>query len=169
MEHKIDIISYPGALPPVTNKMLKNNTIIARDYRNRRIGEFLKDLHLTEAKGTGIPTIRKEMIRNGSPSPIFEMDEDKTYFLTTLEIHPESIKVMQEIEILKFCIKPKTRKEIFENKLMLSNQTKNFKRYILPLIINEFLMLSIPEKPKSKLQTYFTTKKGKKYIKKIKN
>jgi hypothetical protein len=30
-------------------------------YRNRRIDDFLKELDMTEGRGTGIPIIRKEM------------------------------------------------------------------------------------------------------------
>ena len=58
--------------------------IVAREYRNRRIGDFLKDLHLTEGRGTGFPTIYRVMHNNGSPDPVFKTGEHCTYFLTTL-------------------------------------------------------------------------------------
>ena len=51
----ITVLSYPGALPPVDSQILNNRKIIARDYRNRRIGDFLKELDLTEGRGTGFP------------------------------------------------------------------------------------------------------------------
>jgi ATP-dependent DNA helicase RecG len=38
---------------------------VARRYRNRRIGEFLKELELSEGRNTGIPTILKAMRDNG--------------------------------------------------------------------------------------------------------
>ena len=86
---KITVLSYPGPMPPVDNQMLKNERrIVAREYRNRRIGDFLKELHLTEGRGTGFPTIYDAMADNGSPEPIFETD-GKTYTLATLKIHPE--------------------------------------------------------------------------------
>ncbi len=59
-----------------------------RRYRNRRIGDFLKELDMTEGRGTGIPIIRKEMKNNGSPEPRFETDDNYSYFITTLPIHP---------------------------------------------------------------------------------
>ena len=34
--------------------------------------------------GRGIPKIRKGMKSNGSPEPIFETDDERTYFLTIL-------------------------------------------------------------------------------------
>jgi ATP-dependent DNA helicase RecG len=58
--------------------------IVSRDNRNRRIGDFLKELDLTEGRGTGFPTIYRVMEKNGSPEPIFETDESCTYFLSVL-------------------------------------------------------------------------------------
>ncbi len=89
----IEILSFPGSIPPVDNEMLKKKRVIARDYRNSRIGDYFKELQLTEGRGTGIPKIRHFMNSNNSPLPIFETDEDKNYFLTTLNIHPDFPRV----------------------------------------------------------------------------
>ncbi len=35
--------------------------MIARKYRNRRIGEFLKELKLTEGRNTGVPKIKRAL------------------------------------------------------------------------------------------------------------
>lgn len=66
---------------------IQNGKIRNRRYRNSRIGDFLKEIELTEGKGTGIPTIKKEMKQNGSPEPVFETDDDRSYFIVTLPIH----------------------------------------------------------------------------------
>ncbi|KQC09584.1 MAG: hypothetical protein APR54_03600 [Candidatus Cloacimonas sp. SDB] len=87
----IEIISYPGPMPPVSNEMLKRNHISARTYRNSRIGDFLKELGLTEGRGTGIPNIRKYLKNNGSPDPVFETDQERLYFLTILIQHPDMV------------------------------------------------------------------------------
>jgi ATP-dependent DNA helicase RecG len=58
-----------------------------RRYRNRRLGEFLKELELTEGRATGIPTILKSLKDNGSPSPKFNTDEDRSFFEVELFIH----------------------------------------------------------------------------------
>jgi len=122
---KIEILSFPGPVPPVTAELLAQNIrLVARDYRNRRVGDFLKELHLTEGRGTGIPTIKKAMKVNGSPSPVLETDDQCTYFLTVLPVH-ELASVEASVEgvevsdiassmapLLRYCNLPRTRKEI---------------------------------------------------------
>jgi ATP-dependent DNA helicase RecG len=88
----ITVLSYPGALPPVDTQILNKRKIIARDYRNRRIGDFLKELDLTEGRGTGFPKMSREMAKNGSPEPIIETDANGIYFLVTLPINPEYLE-----------------------------------------------------------------------------
>jgi ATP-dependent DNA helicase RecG len=84
---KIEILSYPAAMPPVNQQeMSTKRRIIARQYRNRRIGDFLKELHLTEGRATGFPTIYDAMEKNGSPAPVFDSD-DSTYVLVTIPAH----------------------------------------------------------------------------------
>lgn len=84
---KIEILSFPGPVPPVDAQILTHQKrIVARDYRNRRIGDFLKELDLTEGRGTGFPTIYRAMRNNGSPEPVFETDDQSTYFLTVLPV-----------------------------------------------------------------------------------
>ena len=56
--------------------------------RNRRIGEFLKELRLAEGRGTGLPKIRRRMAENGSPEPQFDFDEGRSYFRVILPAHP---------------------------------------------------------------------------------
>jgi len=47
-------------------------TVASTRNRNRRIGQFLKELHLTEGRGTGIPKILCAMLDNGSPPAEFD-------------------------------------------------------------------------------------------------
>lgn len=89
---KIEILSFPGPLPPLKIEDLNNGSVRVRTYRNRRIGDFLKELHLTEGRCTGVPKIHNAMEVNGSPPPIFETDEQHSYFLVTLPIHPEATR-----------------------------------------------------------------------------
>ena len=93
---KITILSYPGAVPPVDTQILHHQKIVARDYRNRRIGDFLKELDLTEGRGTGFPKMYKKMENNGSPQPIIETDEQGVYFMITLPINPKYVEAISD-------------------------------------------------------------------------
>lgn len=48
---------------------------------NRRSGDYLRDLQLSEGRATGIPTIQDELRKNGSEPARIETDEGRTYFL----------------------------------------------------------------------------------------
>ena len=85
---RIEILSHPGADRSISIEGLKNYRAASRRYRNRRIGEFLKELHLTEGRNTGFQKIIRALKANGSPMPVFETDEERTFFLATLFIHP---------------------------------------------------------------------------------
>ena len=89
---RIEIVSYPGADRSISMEGLKNYRAASRRYRNRRIGEFLKELRLTEGRNTGFQKIRRALQSNGSPEPLFETDEDRTYFMATIYAHPDFIR-----------------------------------------------------------------------------
>ena len=65
------VLSYPGADRSIRMEDFKRGQAVSRRYRNRRIGEFLKELDLAEARSTGVPKIFRAMRRNGSPDPVF--------------------------------------------------------------------------------------------------
>jgi len=207
---KIEILSFPGPMPPINQAMLKKQRVVARDYRNRKIGGFLKELKLTEGRGTGLPIIYSSMEENGSPPPVFETDENNAYFLCILPIHPltnsiigsqddqrsnedNSVKfknlidinphlslLVSEIgdqdkehikkrinatirDILNYCQEPKSKDEIFAI-IKLYKNTKNYNHHIKPLIEVGWLKLTLPNKPTSKNQQYYTTELGKKLL-----
>lgn len=83
---KMEITSLPGPDRTISNEDIMNCRLVSRRYRNRRIGDFLKELKLVEGRNTGIPTILQAMEANGSPQPVFETDEDRSYFTTILPI-----------------------------------------------------------------------------------
>jgi ATP-dependent DNA helicase RecG len=152
---------------------LETGRFAARRYRNRRIGEFLKELKLTEGRGTGIPKILKAMKANGSPKPRFETDDDRTYFIATFPIHVQGkIKGKQGQaqvtgEVLKFLAilnSPLTRMEI-QKALGLKGQANFRDRYLRPSIALGVVEMTIPEKPNSRFQRYRITDKGRQLIK----
>lgn len=83
------VINYGGPDRSIRLSEFKRGAVFPRRYRNRRLGDFLKELDLTEGKATGIPTITKAMEENGSPKAVFDTDEDRSFFHVTIPIHPE--------------------------------------------------------------------------------
>ena len=94
---RMEIISYPGPLQGIEKHHLApDGSVPPVPARNRRIGEFLKELRLAEGRGTGLPKIRRRMAENGSPDPEFDFDEGRTYFRVVLPAHPR-YKVMHAL------------------------------------------------------------------------
>ena len=62
------MLSFPGPDRSIQLKDLQAGHAVSRRYRNRRIGEFLKELDLTEGRSTGIPKILRVMKANDSRS-----------------------------------------------------------------------------------------------------
>ncbi|MDR1742305.1 MAG: putative DNA binding domain-containing protein, partial [Dysgonamonadaceae bacterium] len=54
----IKIINQGGPDRSAKLEDVRKGIIVNKRYRNRRIGDFFKELDITEGKGTGIPTIR---------------------------------------------------------------------------------------------------------------
>lgn len=61
--------------------------IRARVYRNRRIGDFLKELKLIEGRNTGFPYAIKALNENGSGLLWFDMDDQRGYLSVTIPVH----------------------------------------------------------------------------------
>ncbi len=82
----IQILNYPGLAKWINLERFAEGRIKGRKYRNRRIGELFKEIDLSEKKGTGIPKILRELKKNGSLGPEFDMDDDRTYLNTIIHI-----------------------------------------------------------------------------------
>lgn len=79
---KISILSYAGPDRSISiDAIQKAERLKSRRYRNRRLGDYLKELQLSEGRGTGIPTIQDELRRNGSDPAVIETNEERSYFL----------------------------------------------------------------------------------------
>lgn len=85
---KMEILSLPGPDRSITDDDLEKRVLVSSRYRNRRIGDFLKELKMVEGRNTGIPLILNAMKNNGSDLPNFKTDEERSYFRVVLPIHP---------------------------------------------------------------------------------
>ena len=89
---RISILSFSGPNHTIPMEAVRiGQSLRSRRYRNRRLGEFLKELDLTEGRATGIPTIQDELRENGSPQATIETDEERTYFLIDIPCHPDFV------------------------------------------------------------------------------
>ena len=66
-----------------------------------------------------------------------------------------------QLKVIDFTISPRIRKEILEDCLRISNQTKNHTTHIQPLVDKGLIEPTIKNIPNSKHQRYFTTPAGK--------
>ena len=182
------VLSFPGPDRSIRLADLQAGKAVSRRYRNRRIGEFLKELDLTEGRSTGVPKILRVMNANASPTPVFETDEDRSYFLIRLPIHegfvetekttpqvtPKSPRSHPEVTPE---VTPEVRRlltmlhgEMGRSELMVVlglKDEKHFREYYQQAAIQQGLIeMTVPDKPKSRLQKYRLTELGKKLLSK---
>ncbi len=86
--NKIMIYNCGGPDRSIKLKDLQRGTAVAGRYRNRRLGDFLKGMDLSEGRSTGLSLIHAELSRNGSPGPLIETDDKRSFFRITFFIHP---------------------------------------------------------------------------------
>ncbi len=185
--HSISVVSHPGPDPSITLEDMKSGRMVSRRYRNRRIGEFLKELEFTEGRGTGVPKMRFALKSNGSPEPTFFTDAARQSFWTEIKIHPQFLKDLTfpeaqveaqveahveaherltetELKILRLCLKqPIGNRDIIQG-LGYKTLSGNVKKALQRLKEMRAIAYTIPEKPKSQHQQYAITERGKKIL-----
>ena len=96
----INIMNFPGIDRSISEKTIaEGKRFVSRYYRNRRLGEFLKELDLSEGHSSGIPTIQEELEKNGSPRAEFFTDEDRRAMRIRIPIHPAFLEVDDEVSL----------------------------------------------------------------------
>lgn len=174
---EIVIVNYPGPDRSVRLDQLRKGKAVSRRYRNRRIGDFLKELEITEGRSTGIPKILRVMKTNGSPPPEFEFDDDHSYFIVRLPVHPKE-KARSESRSESNGWDPLWHKDSVHYRVISSikeaslsrssiasaighkSVTGALRQAIQDLMIADFIIYTIPDKPNSRLQKYRLTEKG---------
>ena len=115
-------------------------------------------LGITENRYSGIPTIKKEMKKYNLREPEF-LDERGSFVVKFYkEMIPNEVKAAEKEELnhlILFCKTPRTRKEICDY-LGLSSVTYAIQTYVMPLVECGKIRLSIPEKPSSPKQLYYS-------------
>lgn len=127
------------------------------DTRNPVLASALEVMHITENRYSGIPTIRMEMDRYQLEQPEF-VDERGSFIVRLYhktKEKTEAIHTEEAMDLILFCRTPRTRKEICEY-LGLSSVTYAIQKHVLPLVEAGQLKMSLPDKPKSPRQLYYS-------------
>ena len=135
---------------------------IAADTRNPFIAGALEIMINTENRFSGIPTIYREMKRAGLREPVFENKRGifKVIFYNG-SITEQNVKEITgndhdlNARIIAFCKTPKSREDL-ANEFDFDSPYYMITRYIRPLVEEGKLHMTIPEKPKSKMQRYYS-------------
>ena len=114
---------------------------------------------MTENRYSGIPTIRREFAQCNLREP--EFADKRGHFVVKFYQEPrKTVNGLREngaeiYNLLIFCKTPRTRKEICDY-LGLSSTSYAMQVYIMPLVEQGLIRLSIPDKPKSPKQLYYS-------------
>lgn len=127
----------------------------AADTRNPYLAGALEILIDTENRFSGIPTVIAELKKAGMPAPVFidRRGVFKVVFYKNAVIQNKDAEIEQEI--LNYCIAPRSRKELAD-KFGFEAPSYFIKKYISPLIDEGKIRMTIPDKPKSKFQKYYS-------------
>jgi ATP-dependent DNA helicase RecG len=164
---KMEILSLPGPDKSITSESIKALRLVSSRYRNRRIGEFLKELRLVEGRNTGIPSMLRALQSNGSAPPIFETDEERSYFRVTLLVQQAfvgngKINVETPRKVRQRRQKAETKKAVLEALTAGSltsqaladaigyttHKSGGFSRVVNELIAENLIAYTIPHNPR---------------------
>lgn len=135
--HRISILSFSGPDRSISMQSIKEaRSLRSRRYRNRRLGDFLNGLNLSEGWATGIPTIQNELEKNGSPYATIETDEGRTFFLIDIPCHPEFLKKEEVVSTLSQPVSTLYQAWMQAMDEVKKNASTDSPRRILALCIN---------------------------------
>lgn len=127
----------------------------AADTRNPYLAGALEIMIATENRFSGIPTVIAELKKVDMPAPVF-IDRRgifKVIFYKKIDMEDKNDDLEQEI--LLYCITPRTR-EALAAKFGFETPSYFIKTYMYPLIQAGKIKMTLPDKPKSKYQKYYS-------------
>lgn len=131
------------------------------DLRNPALAVMAEAITGSENRYSGIPTMRRELAAYGLPAPVFEnrRNEFVVTFYNTSKLFSEEPRVVLDasktVKLIDFCKIPRTRKEIADY-LGVKTVFYVMKHYIQPLLDSKVLAMTIPDRPSSKNQRFYT-------------
>jgi len=138
-------------------------------YFDRILDQLKKrgNIGWAEAKGTGLRTTEKQLLREGYPGPEYLNDVKNDTFTFVLRHHSaEALKtgtdqvtdqVAETVDrralALDYCRTPRSLREIMSH-LGLRHKPNFIERVLKPLMDKGLIAMTVPEKPQSKFQKY---------------
>lgn len=151
-DDRIEITSF-GSLPQgITEREFFEGYSVPR---NKELMRVFKDLDLVEHLGSGVPRILRNYDRECF---IFTDNFLRMVFPASEKVTPQVTP--QVVELIKALNSEMTRQEIQE-RLNRSDREHFRLNYLKPALDLEFIEMTIPDKPNSRLQRYRLTEKGK--------
>ncbi|MDE6211955.1 MAG: DNA helicase, partial [Lachnospiraceae bacterium] len=131
------------------------------DTRNPVLVAALEVLGITENRYSGIPTIRRELHEYGLREPEFSDDRGSFwvcfYNADNTDTYTEADVLIRKNDLVAFCRTPRSRKEICAF-LKLSSVTYAMQKHVQPLIDEGVIRMTLPDKPKSSKQKYYSVR-----------
>ena len=154
-----------GGLPPgMSPQEFGRKTV----RRNKLLAELFHRTGEVEKVGSGIGRMRAMMTDMGLEQPRLEFTSFFTVTFrrvrkSTPQVGTKSAPSRHQVKILELCVKAASFTELmvhFDRK----DRTKFRRAYIRPLLDDGMIVMTIPNKPRSRKQKYITTDKGKKVL-----
>ncbi len=177
-------ISNPGGLPRGLNRK-RLGTLSVR--RNPIVADLLHRIDFIEKAGTGIQRMKEAARDHLCPPPVFNVDgffnikfkptNDEIFNISekraiyevksnVLQSDAGSTRALLRIEILKKCREATALRDLL--KLWGRFDRVGFRnRFLKPLLEEDLIEMTIPEKPTSPKQRYRTTESGKKLLSRL--
>ena len=179
--NRLEIISSGGLYGKLTIDSLGK---VRPDTRNTALANILELLHITENRYSGIPTIYYELAKAQMAPPKFavrrgefvvtftskiaiayELPQAKqlqvSETINTYGAQPEQEELPsaiaedgKELQVLAFCRTPRSRQEIID--FLGFSRYYTMCKIVQPLLDGGKLALTLPDKPKSSKQRYYT-------------
>ena len=151
---RMEIINPGGLYGRLTIDMLGK---AQPDTRNPVLATALEVMGVTENRYSGIPTIRKEMSEGKHPAPEFSAIHGEFKVCLRNSVIETASHTDKQTALLEFLRTPRSKKEIADY-LGINSVTYAVKTYILPLVEEGIVEMTIPEAPGSRRQKYAVKK-----------
>ena len=160
-QDRVEIVS-PGGLPA---GMMEEDLGKKSIPRNPLLFNILYRMNAVDHIGSGIKRIQQACKDYGIDTPTMQVEDN---WLTVIFQRPirkqavaeqDTVQVTEQV-ILDYCREPKSSKEIM-NHLRLKHREYFRSQIFKPLIVNKKLFMTIPEKPNSPNQKYYSIESSK--------